>query len=109
MNKKDFHKETTGAMKHIDGKNRLDLVPPEMIEALGEVLTYGASKYEERNWEKGIMFSKSYGAALRHLMFWAKGVDIDGESGLYHIDQAMINIGMISTQTRRDRGDLDDR
>ncbi len=99
----------TGAKKHLDGKCLLELVPPEMILALGDVLTYGAKKYAARNWEQGIPYMTSYASAMRHLMKWASGEDVDDESGLKHIEQAMLNLGMIVTQARRGRVDLDDR
>ena len=35
------------------GKNRLDLIPPEVILALGQVMTYGAGKYGANNWQGG--------------------------------------------------------
>jgi len=97
------------ATKETAGKLRTDLVSPEMMIALAEVLTYGATKYDERNWEGGLVFMDNYAAAMRHLLLWASGVDIDHESGLKHIDHAMVNLAMISTQTRRGRKDLDDR
>lgn len=111
VNKKDFQlKELkSGALKHLENKPRVELVPSEMIEALSRPLTYGATKYSDFNWEKGIPFLTSYAAAMRHLLAWRKGVDIDEESGLRHIDQAMLNLGMIVTQTERKRNDLDDR
>jgi len=48
-------------------KNRLDLIPAEAIEAAGWILTHGAKKYTERNWQKGIKYGKIYGALQRHL------------------------------------------
>jgi len=99
----------SGALKHLDSKVRMELVPSEMIEALARPLTYGAKKYDSFNWEKGIPYLTSYAAAMRHLLAWRKGVDIDEESGLRHIEQAMLNLGMIVTQTERKRKDLDDR
>jgi hypothetical protein len=99
----------TGASKHLDGKLRTDLVTPEMIEALARVLTYGADKYEDRNWEKGIPYMTSVGAAMRHLLAFQKGIDTDEESGLYHIDQAFLNLGMVVTFNQRGRKDLDNR
>ena len=99
----------SGAQKEISNKPRMDLIAPEMLDALASGLTYGATKYSARNWEKGIPYMASYAAALRHLLKWAKGIDKDDESGLNHIDQAMLNLGMIATQIRRKREDLDDR
>jgi len=50
----------TEGIKHDAGKLRLDLIPPEAIRALGEVLTYGTNKYGDRNWEKGISEDRLY-------------------------------------------------
>ena len=38
---------TTEGIKYDDGKNRLELIPPEAIWGLGEVLTFGAKKYSK--------------------------------------------------------------
>lgn len=100
---------SSGAEKHLEGKLRVDLIPPEMITALATGLGYGCSKYSERNWEKGIPLVSSYASALRHLLSWVSGTDIDEESGIRHIILALLNIGFIVTQTERGRKDLDDR
>jgi dATP/dGTP diphosphohydrolase len=55
------------------GKARLDLIAPELLFAIGEVLTYGADKYGERNWEKGMKWGRPYAACLRHLLAWWGG------------------------------------
>lgn len=107
--KKQFKQFKTGASKDIQGKLRLDLVPPEMIEALARVLTYGATKYADNNWRQGIPYMTSVGSSQRHLMDFLKGIDIDTESGLYNIEQAFLNLGMIVTQHALGRKDLDDR
>ena len=98
-----------GAKKEVMHKLRMDLIPPEMIEGLAAVLTYGTTKYGDRNWEQGIPFMTSYAAAMRHLVQFAKHNDIDRESGLIHLEQAACNLLMIATQIRRARTDLDDR
>ena len=39
---------------HDSGKLRYDLIPVDALEAIVEVLTWGAdNKYKDRNWEKG--------------------------------------------------------
>ena len=73
-----------GGLRHNEGKNRLDLIPPEWITALGEVLTKGANKYEDRNWEKGMDWSKCYASLLRHAVAFWDGEDCDPETGLPH-------------------------
>ena len=40
-----------GGRKDDGGKNRLDLIPPQVILALGQVMTYGAGKYGANNWQ----------------------------------------------------------
>ena len=42
----------TDGLKHDGGKLRLDLVPPELIEAVGAVMTHGAEKYGEASYRK---------------------------------------------------------
>lgn len=54
-------------------KCRLELVPPELIFAVGEVLTFGAAKYGDRNWEKGMKWSRVFGAMMRHMWAWWGG------------------------------------
>ena len=39
--------KVTDGLKHDGGKLRMDLVPPEIIEAVGAVVTHGAEKYGE--------------------------------------------------------------
>lgn len=74
-------------------KNRLDLIEPEFIEAVGEVLTYGAEKYEPNNWQKvEDAENRYYAAALRHLMAYRKGEKVDPESGISHLKHVATNI-----------------
>ena len=105
----EFHECDSGALKHQVDKNRLELVPPEAIEAMGRVLTYGASKYADRNWSKGIPYMTTYASAMRHMLSWSKGIDVDEESGQLHIEMALTNLAMMVTQVVLERDDLDDR
>ena len=67
-------------------KNRYELLSPTALDGLTKVLTHGAKKYKDRNWEKGIKWSRVFGAMMRHSWAMWKGEDIDPESGLPHID-----------------------
>lgn len=49
--------------KDDNGKNRLDLIPPEVILALGQVMTYGAGKYGANNWQ-GVETDRYYAAPV---------------------------------------------
>lgn len=98
-----------GGVKHDLGKLRLDLIPPESVTALGGVLTYGAAKYGDRNWEAGLTYGRVYAACQRHLWAWFGGEDVDSESGLSHLDHALACLAFLATYERRGRRDLDDR
>lgn len=51
-------------------KCRMDLLPPIFLEGTAWVLTRGAEKYGDRNWEKGMSWSRCFGALMRHLWAW---------------------------------------
>lgn len=82
--------------KHDEGKVRLDLIPIAALRGLGDVLTYGAEKYSERNWEEGIEYHRLYGAALRHLTAWWDREAWDPESGLSHLKHALACISFLT-------------
>jgi len=75
----------TGGQKHDAEKLRMDLLPFEALEAVAEVLTYGAEKYADDNWKKVENAERRYTAALlRHLAARERGEATDTESGLLH-------------------------
>lgn len=74
-----------GGTRHNQGKNRLSLISPKALWAIGEVHTMGAEKYAPRNWEEGLSFSETTDALLRHLYKWLDGHVKDAESGLHHL------------------------
>ena len=85
----------TDGLKHDGGKLRLDLVPAELIEAVGAVLTHGAEKYGENSWQK--VEPKRYRAALmRHLCKWLKNpFGKDEDSGLPHLWHMACNVAFL--------------
>lgn len=89
-------------------KLRVDLLPPDALEEIAKVLTFGAQKYGDRNWEYGMKWSRPYGAILRHLWAWWKGEDIDPESGISHLGHAGCNILFLITYHLRKVG-MDNR
>ena len=79
--------------KNDAGKNRLDLIEPEFIEAVGNVLTFGAEEYGPNNWQKvDGAEDRYYAAAMRHLMAYRKGEKIDPESKLPHLAHVATNM-----------------
>lgn len=75
-------------IKHDGEKNRLDLLPPLAIEAIGRVLTYGARKYSPDNWRKCTELWRYTGAALRHIFAHMRGERLDPETGEPHLAHA---------------------
>jgi len=62
----------------------------------------------DRNWEKGIAWSRVYGAALRHLNAWYGGENLDPETGRSHLWHAATNI-MFLMEFENTHPELDDR
>lgn len=82
------------------GKNRLELIPPEWTWALGDILTKGSMKYEQRNWEKGMEWGAMIGCAKRHIEKFQAGERYDGKefnvqagtTGCHHLAMAAWNL-----------------
>ena len=78
-----------GGVKFDSQKVRMDLLCPFAMEELAKVLTFGAKKYDSWNWTKGIKTCRLIAALLRHVFAYAKGEDVDPETGLHHMAHAM--------------------
>jgi 5'(3')-deoxyribonucleotidase len=78
-----------------EGKTRYDLVPTYAQEQYAKVLTVGAIKYAERNWEKGMKWSKVIASLERHIAAFKAGEDFDKETGLPHMSHAMCNAAFL--------------
>ena len=89
-------------------KARYDLIPPEIEEAIAQVLTFGATKYGQRNWEKGMAWGRPYAALRRHMGAWWSGEDKDPETGMPHTWHAAACIAFIVAFEARAIG-TDDR
>lgn len=88
--------------------SRPELISPEIIDALGTVLAFGAKKYADRNWEKGLSYGRVYGALMRHLWEWWKGNSKDDETGYSHLHHAACCLMFLITYESRGTG-TDDR
>jgi len=77
------------------GKARLDLVPPILVESVGQIMTYGIEKYEEGSWKK-VEPHRYRSALLRHLMEYLRDpYSRDSESGYPHLWHAACNIAFL--------------
>jgi hypothetical protein len=94
--------------KFDQGKLRLELVPVEATEAIAAAMTYGAKKYGDWNWAKGIDHSRLVGAALRHISAYMQGEDVDSESGNEHLAHALASLSMLVASRKQGLG-KDDR
>ena len=94
--------KTEGGLRYDGGKVRLDLLPPEWTLALGLVMTAGARKYADRNWERGMKWSKVFGPMTRHILAWLSGESYDRETGCHHLAMVAWNaLALMTYETRR--------
>lgn len=84
--------DKNGFMKHDEGKVMVSLVDPEFIIGVGQILTFGAAKYEKNNWQLNTDLDRYKDAALRHLYAYLNGELTDPESGYPHLDHAACNL-----------------
>jgi hypothetical protein len=78
----------TEGTKNDQGKSRLDLISPALLFGVGDVLAFGAKKYEDWNWAKGILYSRVIGAAIRHMIAYSGGENNDEETNMSHLFHA---------------------
>lgn len=86
----------TGAQKG-QKPERYDLIPPHALDELARVYGYGASKYDDRNWEKGYDWGLSLAALHRHVKAFEKGEVVDPESGRRHLLHAAFHLLTLDT------------
>lgn len=90
-------------VKHDAGKPRWDLLPLRGTGAVVDVLTFGAQKYAPDGWRTvPDADDRYYAAALRHLVEWRMGRQIDPESGLTHLAHAACNLLFLAELERVD-------
>ena len=97
-----------GGVKKDYGKLRMDLIPPEAMEAMAVQLTLGAQKYGERNWEKGMGWMRVFGGVLRHLFKWCARRPMDPDTKTSHLWGALIGTAFLVAYEARNVGE-DDR
>lgn len=87
-----------------EGKGRFDLISPYALKRLAQVYERGATKYDDRNWEKGAPYCRFLDSALRHInQYLSREKDED------HLAQAAWNLFSILHFEEVGRTDLDDR
>jgi hypothetical protein len=92
--------------KYDGDKARWDLVDMDTVQEMADILTFGANKYDDRNWEKGIKYGRVFGALMRHLSSWwmskLRGQDgTDPETGRSHLTHAQCCLHFLASYERR--------
>jgi hypothetical protein len=82
---------TTQGLRYNNGKLRWSLVHFKSIEPLVRVLMFGATKYDDNNWKKGLPPKEVLESMQRHLAALIDGEINDPESGLPHIGHIQCN------------------
>ncbi len=86
-------------------------IPLEAIAAAAASLEYGAKKYADRNWEKGLPWQQMIDSLKRHVEDFERGRDYDdGPDGsdLHQVCMIMASAMMLSASVIREIG-VDDR
>ena len=100
----------TEGTKNDSGKPRWELLPYDAVEEVVKVLTEGAKKYDDRNWEQGIKYSRVFAAAQRHMSAFWQGSNINqADFNLHHIAHAATSLLMLLAYELRGMTNWDDR
>jgi hypothetical protein len=108
VNGEEYDNSKQEGRKDDTDKVRMDLLPPELLFAVSTILTFGAKKYSDRNWEKGMSWGRVFGALMRHLWAWWRGDKADDETGYSHLWHAGCCIAFLIAYEARGIGE-DDR
>ena len=87
-------------VKYDEGKTQWALLPPYSLEEVAKVYTYGATKYAANNWRKGMAWSRTFSAVMRHCWKFWRGETYDKETGLHHMAHAAFGCLTLIEYTR---------
>ena len=89
--------DPTAGRKFDDDKLEYGLLPPNALNDVVKVLSYGAKKYARDNWKYVPEGERRYfDAAQRHLWAYKRGELIDPETGISHIAHAICSLMFIA-------------
>ena len=84
-------------------KGRVDLITPFGLTRLAKWYELGSKKYSDRNWEKGMPFSRYVDSAFRHLIKFMMGMEDED-----HLAAAVWNLLCIIHHQELGQTELDD-
>ena len=86
LTKKDINPKDAAGIAKVP----LSVVSAPVLMEIGLGMMEGARKYGRHNYRvAGVRASVYYDAAMRHLMAWFEGEDLDPDSGLSHVSKAL--------------------
>ena len=106
-----FAASESGAEREALGVPYMKQLPLEVLAAGAAALEYGAQKYADRNWEKGLPWQQMIDSLKRHIDDFERGRDYDNGSdgsGMHHVCMIMAGAFMLSSSVIRGIG-KDDR
>ena len=77
-------------------KVRYGLVPVRALTDVANVFSFGANKYGDYNWQRGMKWSVMLESLERHLQRIKMGLDHDEESGMLHVSHLITNALMLN-------------
>lgn len=108
MSERGIRNNTGVADRHNSGKERWSLVDFEALKPMVEVLAFGAKKYSDDNWKKGLKTKEVCESLIRHLTAYLAGQDNDSESELPEVGHILCN-AMFLSHMHLFRPDMDNR
>lgn len=106
-----YNESETGAAREALGIPYFRQLPLEALAAGAASLEYGAKKYANRNWEKGLPWQQMIDSLKRHIDDFERGHDYDNGadgSNLHQVCMIMASAMMLSASVIRGIG-TDDR
>jgi hypothetical protein len=77
-------------VKYDGEKPDYSLIPPNALDDVAKVLTFGAQKYDRHNWKKlDNLDNRYFAAAQRHMWALLKDESHDPETGVHHAAHAV--------------------
>lgn len=109
--KKEFPEGKVGGIRESLGVPYTRHIPLEAVAAAAASFEYGAKKYADRNWEKGLPWQQMIDSLKRHVEDFERRRDYDdGEDGsdLHQVCMIMASAMMLAASVIRNIG-VDDR
>ena len=71
------------------------------LDEVANVMSYGAEKYDRKNWDKCDDKERYISASLRHLSAYSSGEKVDSESKLDHLAHAITSLLFVLEMDKR--------